>query len=157
MEASLAYLFDVIGSPQAYACSGTKPMTPAETSRCLVGNRKSPRQWKGASAGVFRGKWSGRGDSNARPQPWQGCALPLSYARSLTLHRAGGKNRIPVGEARQLTACLASRKRKISRIFAGSARATCYKQIQRFTSGRSAPTLASKTSELSAHTRPLSR
>ena len=28
-------------------------------------------------------KWSGRGDSNARPQPWQGCALPLSYARSL--------------------------------------------------------------------------
>ena len=29
------------------------------------------------------GKWSGRGDSNARPQPWQGCALPLSYARSL--------------------------------------------------------------------------
>ena len=28
-------------------------------------------------------KWSGRGDSNARPQPWQGCALPLSYARSM--------------------------------------------------------------------------
>ena len=27
-------------------------------------------------------KWSGRGDSNARPQPWQGCALPLSYARA---------------------------------------------------------------------------
>src|SRR5690606_18513482 len=26
--------------------------------------------------------WSGRGDSNARPQPWQGCALPLSYART---------------------------------------------------------------------------
>jgi hypothetical protein len=26
-------------------------------------------------------KWSGRGDSNARHQPWQGCALPLSYAR----------------------------------------------------------------------------
>ena len=26
--------------------------------------------------------WSGRRDSNSRPQPWQGCALPLSYARS---------------------------------------------------------------------------
>ena len=25
--------------------------------------------------------WSGRRDSNSRPQPWQGCALPLSYAR----------------------------------------------------------------------------
>ena len=26
--------------------------------------------------------WSGRRDSNPRPQPWQGCALPLSYART---------------------------------------------------------------------------
>ena len=26
--------------------------------------------------------WSGRRDSNPRPQPWQGCALPLSYTRS---------------------------------------------------------------------------
>ena len=25
--------------------------------------------------------WSGRWDSNPRPQPWQGCALPLSYTR----------------------------------------------------------------------------
>jgi hypothetical protein len=27
--------------------------------------------------------WSGRWDSNPRPQPWQGCALPLSYTRIL--------------------------------------------------------------------------
>ena len=27
--------------------------------------------------------WSGRRDSNPRLQPWQGCALPLSYARSI--------------------------------------------------------------------------
>src|SRR5690348_7837628 len=33
--------------------------------------------------------WSGRRDSNPRPQPWQGCALPLSYARS------AGKAAIP--------------------------------------------------------------
>ena len=26
-------------------------------------------------------KWSGRRDLNPRPQPWQGCALPLSYFR----------------------------------------------------------------------------
>ena len=25
--------------------------------------------------------WSGRRDSNPRHQPWQGCTLPLSYAR----------------------------------------------------------------------------
>ena len=25
---------------------------------------------------------SGQRDSNARHQPWQGCALPLSYARN---------------------------------------------------------------------------
>ena len=28
------------------------------------------------------GDWSGRRDSHPRPQPWQGCALPLSYARN---------------------------------------------------------------------------
>ena len=31
--------------------------------------------------GEFVGIWSGRRDSNPRLQPWQGCALPLSYAR----------------------------------------------------------------------------
>ena len=32
--------------------------------------------------------WSGRRDSNPRPRPWQGRALPLSYARS---GRSGGR------------------------------------------------------------------
>src|SRR6516162_5372845 len=27
-------------------------------------------------------QWSGKRDSNPRPQPWQGCALPLSYSRN---------------------------------------------------------------------------
>ena len=31
---------------------------------------------------IKRKKWSGRRDSNPRPSPWQGDALPLSYARS---------------------------------------------------------------------------
>src|ERR1044071_9345820 len=30
----------------------------------------------------MRENWSGRGDSTPRPQPWQGCALPLSYTRT---------------------------------------------------------------------------
>ena len=29
------------------------------------------------------GIWSGKRGSNSRPQPWQGCALPLSYSRFL--------------------------------------------------------------------------
>jgi uncharacterized protein DUF3768 len=32
--------------------------------------------------------WSGRRDSNPRPQPWQGCALPLSYTRSVPVQQA---------------------------------------------------------------------
>jgi hypothetical protein len=32
--------------------------------------------------------WSGRWDLNPRPQPWQGCALPLSYTRIRWVHRA---------------------------------------------------------------------
>ena len=40
-----------------------------------------------ASCGCLEGNWSGRRDSNPRPQPWQGCALPLSYTRSPTLDR----------------------------------------------------------------------
>ena len=39
-------------------------------------------------------RWSGRRDSNPRPQPWQGCALPLSYARS---RADAGRNRALAG------------------------------------------------------------
>ena len=33
---------------------------------------------------ILKAFWSGRRDSNPRPQPWQGCALPLSYSRAKT-------------------------------------------------------------------------
>ena len=36
----------------------------------------------GAQINYFSFKDSGQRDSNARHQPWQGCALPLSYART---------------------------------------------------------------------------
>ncbi len=32
--------------------------------------------------------WSGRRDSNPRPSPWQGDALPLSHFRMVTLDRS---------------------------------------------------------------------
>ena len=54
---------------------------PSLTRKCLrqLGFSAVPkmaeRVWSGAD-------WSGRRDSNPRPQPWQGCALPLSYARA---------------------------------------------------------------------------
>ena len=31
----------------------------------------------------FPCNWSGKRGSNSRPQPWQGCALPLSYSREI--------------------------------------------------------------------------
>jgi hypothetical protein len=40
-----------------------------------------------------RGIWSGRRDSNPRPQPWQGYALPLSYARAPD--QGAGSRRLP--------------------------------------------------------------
>ncbi len=33
----------------------------------------------------FKNSWSGKRGSNSRPQPWQGCALPLSYSRSVRI------------------------------------------------------------------------
>ena len=41
--------------------------------------------------------WSGKRDSNSRPQPWQGCALPLSYSRAKGRYCNGG--RAPVKHA----------------------------------------------------------
>ena len=50
----------------------------------LRGHSKQKRPRKAAFnfLNLFRKIWSGRRDSNPRPQPWQGCALPLSYARA---------------------------------------------------------------------------
>jgi hypothetical protein len=42
-----------------------------------------------------RTNWSGRRDSNPRPQPWQGCALPLSYTRILFRQPLSGGSPMP--------------------------------------------------------------
>ena len=44
---------------------------------------------------MFAKTWSGRRDSNPRPRPWQGRALPLSYTRILR------ERRLIVGSDRQ--------------------------------------------------------
>ena len=41
--------------------------------------------------------WSGRRDSDPRPQPWQGCALPLSYFRSMFFELLVAGPRIELG------------------------------------------------------------
>ena len=42
----------------------------------------SPNNKKTTSKGGFI-NWSGQWDSDPRHQPWQGCALPLSYTRNI--------------------------------------------------------------------------
>ena len=49
--------------------------------------------------GAERADWSGRRDSNPRPQPWQGCALPLSYTRILTGSGLSAAPPMPNGRA----------------------------------------------------------
>ena len=44
--------------------------------RPLRGPRRGRRMKNPARGRVFRKFWSGKRDSNSRPQPWQGCALP---------------------------------------------------------------------------------
>ena len=48
----------------AIRCMATLPTRPY----CLITRLRCP-------------SWSGKRGSNSRPQPWQGCALPLSYSR----------------------------------------------------------------------------
>ncbi len=50
-------------------------------------------------------EWSGRGDSNPRPSPWQGDALPLSHFRSdggMSLHPYSTKNQAAVNPSASL-------------------------------------------------------
>ena len=52
---------------------------------CVPGKAERPDTRPGDFNNILiflKKRWSGRRDSNPRPQPWQGCALPLSYARA---------------------------------------------------------------------------
>ena len=51
---------------------GLEPLTPALEGRCSI---------QLSYERLYNKKWSGRRDSNSRPSPWQGDALPLSHFR----------------------------------------------------------------------------
>ena len=61
------------------ANGGSPIRTSTVGERQLVRPRCAPVL--GADPEISTKSWSGRRDSNPRPQPWQGCALPLSYTR----------------------------------------------------------------------------
>lgn len=67
--------------------------------------------------------WSGRRDSNSRPSPWQGDALPLSHFRKLTSNAAS----TPKGFAATLV-ILALEARNVNRRFAIRGEAIFIKQ-----------------------------
>src|SRR5512138_3437584 len=53
---------------------------------------------------MWEENWSGRWDSNPRPQPWQGCALPLSYARAPSAYYREGREGCPGRAAARIIA-----------------------------------------------------
>ena|GEM_PF-1144863 len=53
------------------------PISPSGPRRKKISQLKHHTQMN-VSTGMI---WSGKRGSNSRPQPWQGCALPLSYSR----------------------------------------------------------------------------
>ena len=62
-------------------CITTLPPGRSHTSEEPDADKEKPRpSGRGFSA---MSTWSGKRDSNSRPQPWQGCALPLSYSRAV--------------------------------------------------------------------------
>jgi hypothetical protein len=56
------------------------------------GFRRGP-ETPGEPRNFVEEKWSGKRDLNPRPQPWQGCALPLSYSRDARI-LAGHSQRV---------------------------------------------------------------
>ena len=66
---------------------GPKSASPGEPAQLSIRGRwrldsKKPPGGGFCSSSLTWEEWSGRRDSNPRPQPWQGCALPLSYTRA---------------------------------------------------------------------------
>ena len=55
------------------SAQGFEPRTHALEGRCSIQLSYAPILFI----------WSGKRDSNSRLQPWQGCALPLNYSRSV--------------------------------------------------------------------------
>src|SRR5665647_1860177 len=85
---------------------GFEPPTSGLESRCSIQLSYEPKLKMERMAGIepalsawkaevlplydIRIEWSGRRDSNSRPSPWQGDALPLSHFRKIYLVGGGG-------------------------------------------------------------------
>ena len=91
---------------QARLCGAGRPRSQGANLPLKVHNKRrrlgqarlcgqyARESWGKAKRGGYK-LWSGRGDSNPRPLPWQGSALPLSYSRSQSAAQSGaeGQNR----------------------------------------------------------------
>src|SRR5690606_23742819 len=66
----------------AEATEAIRLLQVAELPRPAIATARNTRKPRSSAAFGRICGWSGRRDSNPRPQPWQGCALPLSYTRS---------------------------------------------------------------------------
>ena len=69
------------------ATAGVEPANEGFADPCLTTWLRRLREKAARRRPSLRQKpkaknWSGKRDLNPRPQPWQGCALPLSYSRS---------------------------------------------------------------------------
>ncbi len=74
------------------------------------------KQWCFPEDSIFREIWSGRRDLNPRPQPWQGCALPLSYTRSNPPVRGSTLNRgPPSGDGRYIAQSILECNREMTK------------------------------------------
>ena len=83
--------------PDLYKRYGELVNTSVNKEAQSVNNGNDPSNKRG-STDSYINSWSGRWDSNPRPSPWQGDALPLSHFRSRKarfhgLAGAEGRNR----------------------------------------------------------------
>ena len=67
----------------AFRLTGVLPSAsrPCRTHFFVAPHPATPNNKKGYLSVTFFYYWSGQWDSDPRHQPWQGCALPLSYTR----------------------------------------------------------------------------
>ncbi len=80
------------------------------------GTIRCAEKWHFPEDSIFREIWSGRRDLNPRPQPWQGCALPLSYTRSNPPVRGSSLNRgPPSGDGRYIAQSILECNREMTK------------------------------------------
>lgn len=67
----------------AFRLTGVLPSAsrPCRPHFFVAPHPTTPNDKKGYLSVAFFYYWSGQWDSDPRHQPWQGCALPLSYTR----------------------------------------------------------------------------